>query len=286
MMNENSIELFRNRTLLIATMHGKEKAIGPLFERELGLTIAVANRFDTDQLGTFTGEIERQDEPLSTLRKKCALALEWHTGDLVVGNEGSFGPHPGIFFLNADDELVMLIDRKNGLEVVARELSAKTNFAGSVVNSEQQLIEFANKALFPSHGLILRNVKDGKGTIVKGIINENQLLDAFYKIRKKHGSAYVETDMRAMFNPTRLGVIAKATEKLITKLHQLCPECLTPGFDVQRAEPGLPCSLCGRPTHSTLFHIYSCKRCNHEQSQKHPHGKTNENPMYCQFCNP
>ncbi len=286
MITGDATDLFRNRTLLIATMHGKEKAIGPLFERELGLTISVANNLNTDQLGTFTGEIERQDEPLSTLRKKCALALEGHKSDLVVGNEGSFGPHPGIFFLNADDELVMLIDKKNGLEVVARELSTKTNFAGSVVESEQQLMEFANKALFPSHGLILRNGKDGKEIIVKGITNENELLHAFHEIRTKYGNVYVETDMRAMFNPTRLDVIAKATEKLIAKLHQLCPECLTPGFDVQRVEPGLPCSLCGRPTHSTLYHIYSCKRCRHEQSQKHPHGKTNENPMYCQFCNP
>jgi hypothetical protein len=279
-------ERFRNRTLLIATMHGKEKVIAPIIENALGISTCVSNRFNTDELGTFTGEIKRKDDPLTTLRKKCELALDIHGADLVIGNEGSFGPHPGIFFLNADDELVMLIDRKHGLEIVAREVSTETNFAGQTISSHQELMTFAKKTGFPSHALILRDAVESRGMIVKGITDENQLTQSFDGIVSKFGSAYVETDMRAMFNPTRMKVIKKATEKLIAKLHQLCPECDTPGFDIDRSVPGLPCSLCGRATLSTLYHVCACKHCKYEQQKNNRHGKTNEDPMYCPFCNP
>lgn len=277
---------FLHRTLLIATMHGKEKAMAPVLESALGITACVAHRFDTDQLGTFTGEIERMDDPLTTLRKKCTLAMDSHGCDLVVGNEGSFGPHPGIFFLNADDELVMLIDKKHDLEIVAREVSTDTNFSGMAVETESQLLEFAQKARFPSHGLILRNAKESKEIIVKGITDPEDLLRNFREIKVRIGHAYVETDMRAMYNPTRMKVIRKATEKLIAKIQHVCPECQAPGFDVERAEPGLPCSLCGHPTLSVLYHIYSCKQCQYTHQKNNPNGKTNEDPMYCQFCNP
>ena len=120
--------MFKGRKLLIATKHEKEKVIAPILEKELGVSWFVINDFDTDELGTFTGEIERKDDPIITARKKCLLAIELTNCDLAVASEGSFGPHPTIYFVPADDEFLLFFDKKNDLEIIVRELSTETNF--------------------------------------------------------------------------------------------------------------------------------------------------------------
>ena len=63
--------MFKGRNLIIATKHGKEKVIAPIVEKELGVKCFVTKDLDTDILGTFTGEVERKDDPLTAARKKC-----------------------------------------------------------------------------------------------------------------------------------------------------------------------------------------------------------------------
>jgi len=92
--------------------------------------------------------------------------------------------------------------------------------------------------------------------------------------------------MRAMYNPSRMRTIAKATEKLVQKIKSLCPECGTPGFGVVETENGLPCSMCSVPTRSTLKHIYRCQKCTFQMDKKYPFDKQVEDPQYCDFCNP
>ena len=52
-------ELFAGRKLVIATKHGKESVLKPLFDKELGVKSELVEGLDTDLLGTFSGEIER-----------------------------------------------------------------------------------------------------------------------------------------------------------------------------------------------------------------------------------
>ena len=277
---------FKNRELVLASMHSKEIVMQPILEKRLGVSVIVAHGFNTDTLGTFTGEVERKDDPLTTLRNKCLLAMNHAGVDLAVASEGSFGVHPSAFFAHADDELVMLLDTKHNLEVVARELTLETNFNGSSIESEKQLKDFANKALFPSHKLILRNGENKKDKLVKGIGDWDELLIAYNEIVEEYGQVYAETDMRAMHNPTRMRVIAKATSNLIDKLSSLCPECQTPGFSVTKVLTGLPCQLCQQPTHSTLAYISSCTHCHFSTERKYPNDKIQEDPMFCDYCNP
>ena len=105
---------FVGRMLLIATKHGKEKVLTPLLESSLGVHCEVAHELDTDVLGTFTGEVERLDDPISTLRSKCHMAISNGEYDLVVASEGSFGPHPFYSFIPGDEEFIMLLDKKIG----------------------------------------------------------------------------------------------------------------------------------------------------------------------------
>jgi hypothetical protein len=278
--------MFKGRSLVIATKHKKEDVIAPAIEAALSVTCFVNDNFDTDELGTFSGEIERKLDPLSTARQKCLLAMELSNCDLGIASEGSFGAHPSIPFGSADDELLIFIDKKNHLEVVVRELSMDTNFNGKTITNEKDLLEFAELVKFPSHGLILRKSKQDTKSIIKGITHLNDLLEGFHKLYDSYGSVFVETDMRALFNPSRMSVIETATHKLVEKIKSCCPNCNLPGFGVTDVKKGLPCALCGGPTSSTLSFVYQCKQCNFKNEALHPHDKTEEDPMYCDFCNP
>ena len=278
--------MFEGRYLVIATKHNKEKVIAPILERELGVKCFVPVNLDTDALGTFTGEVERKDDPITTARKKCLLAMELENCDMAIASEGSFGPHPSIFFAQADDEFLLFIDKKNNLEIIVRELSLETNFNGSVITNKKELDEFAEKIKFPSHGLIIRKADTDFSEIEKGITNKNKLIETYNHFAKLHGSVYVETDMRAMYNPTRMTVIETATIKLANKINTLCQDCNTPGFGITAAKQGLPCELCHFPTRSTLSYIYTCQKCSYSKEEKYPNKKYFEDPTYCDICNP
>jgi hypothetical protein len=280
------MEQFRERTLIIATKHKKEEVIAPILERSLGVKIRVPEGLDTDRLGTFTGEVEREHDPITTMRYKCDMAMETTGADLAVASEGSFGPHPTLMFVPADEEWLMLKDRRLGLEIKVRELSTDTNYAQAEVRTDAELLSFAERALFPSHALIMSAGPEAVSDIRKGITDRKELMEAFAYYMQRYGCTYVQTDMRAMYNPTRMRVIARAAEVLIARVQSLCPECSTPGYGVVRAVAGLPCSLCGSPTRSTLAYVSGCSFCGYEQQQLYPTGRTTEEPLYCDHCNP
>ena len=278
--------MFQGRKVIIATKHQKESVIAPILEKELGVTCFTDETFDTDVLGTFTGEIERELDPVATAREKCLRAMKLNNCDLGIASEGSFGSHPSLFFVSADDEFLIFIDTLNNLEVIVRELSTSTNFNGRQIQSEKELIAFAEDIGFPEHGLILRKSKDENTEIHKGITHIETLKKSFEQLHSKYNSVYAETDMRAMYNPTRMDVIEKATEKLVEKIKSACPQCQMPGFGITDAKKGLECSLCGSPTNSTLSYIYVCQHCQFVKEEMYPNKKTSEDPMYCDYCNP
>lgn len=256
-----------------------------MLERGLGVHCLVSHDLDTDRFGTFSGEIPRQDDPLQTARNKCEAAMELSGCDLAIASEGSFGVHPVAGFIPCDDELLLFIDRKNNLEIAVRELSTETNFGSATVATEGELIEFARKAGFPEHGLILRHAADNTD-LVKGITDFRTLLPVFRTYLDKAGAVTVETDMRAMFNPIRMQVIERAAARLVGKITSVCPTCSTPGFGVTEAVPGLPCGVCSSPTRSTLAYRYACTICGFSELQDYPHAKTSEDPAFCDRCNP
>jgi hypothetical protein len=283
-------KLFDGRTLLIATKHEKNKVIAPVLERELGVKCEVAHKYDTDSLGTFTREVERENDPLTTARLKCQTAMKLYNCDLAIASEGSFGPHPNSFFLAADEEFLILIDSKNDLEIVVREVSTNTNFSAADIKTEAEIFEFAKKAKFPSHGVILRSAKNDYTDVTYSMNNRLQdtteLLIVMRRLMSTFGSVYVETDMRAMCNPTRMEVIGTAILKLIEKIKSECPNCGTPGFSITEIKKGLPCEWCGSPTNSTLSAIYTCKKCSFKKEELFPQKKQVEDPMFCDNCNP
>lgn len=278
--------MFKGRKLVIATQHKKEQVIAPILEKEIGVTCFTNTLFNTDSLGTFSGEIERKSSALDTLRAKCIQTAKLHQCDLAIGSEGSFGMHPTLFFSAADEEFLMLLDLKNNLEIVTKELSTATNFGGETISNLQELLAFAEKSCFPSHALILKSSEKNPTFIYKGIQSEKDLINKFEYLKKNFSKVHVETDMRAHMNPSRMQIIKKATQQLISKIQSCCPSCDTPGFDIILAKPGLRCSSCNLPTKSTLSWIYQCKKCAFEKESFFPYQKELEDPMFCDYCNP
>jgi hypothetical protein len=278
--------MFQGRTLVIATMHGKEEVLGPLAVKHLGVEISLPGNFDTDEYGSFTGEIPRKLPPLDAARAKAKAALEKTGMDLALASEGSFGPHPVIGMIPANEEWLVLLDLKNELEVVARTLSTDTNYQYQTCNNIDDVFTFAKVTGFPEHALILRRSASDNTSINKGIREVSTLRSLSEQMLQSYGSLYLETDMRAMMNPKRMQVIAATGEKLMHKLKTLCPSCSAPGFDVQEVIPGLICSLCKLPTRSAQAHLLCCLKCGYEQRNAFPGGKEQEDPMYCDHCNP
>ncbi len=281
-----SVDFFKGRKLVIATMHAKEQVMASVLERELGVAVVIGSDINTDQLGTFSGEIERTMDPLEAAREKCRLAGGQYNCSLVIASEGSFGPHPAMHFVPADDEIVLLLDLEHNLEFKARELSTETNFNGALLTSWREVTDFARAARFPSHALIVRKDKEDIQFMTKGITSHDVLEEKVIHLLGTYGQVYIETDMRAMHNPLRMQVIERATAKLAKLVNTACPACNTPGFSVVDVRVGLPCEACGAPTGSTHAHVYGCQRCEHRDVRLFPHGKQTESPMFCNWCNP
>lgn len=279
------LSLFKSRKLLIASRHGKEQVIVPVIQPVTGIIPFIPVDFDSDAFGSFSGEIERQGGPLETLRKKCEAAMDQYGLDLAISSEGSFGPHPNYPFLTADEEWLMLKDRKNGLEIITREISFETNYAEKKTGNFKEILEFAAGAGFPEHGLILKSGEGINTKTFKGIQSQEQLREVYFELRDS-GTIKSETDMRAMMNPTRMKVIQKAAIRLQEKLLSLCPSCGTPGFEILEAEAGLPCSDCGRPGKEIIRVHFGCKRCGQREERGNPEGKSYGEPAYCDYCNP
>ena len=278
--------MFEGRRLVIATKHGKEAFLAPILERELGVHWFILPLFDSDIFGTFSGEVERLEDPVFTARLKCEKAMEMAQCDLAVASEGSFGSHPSFYFLPADDEVILLVDKKYDASFSSRELSIDTNFSAAEVSTFDELADFAKRSKFPTHGLILRKSKTNCENIIKGITNWNVLKESFDELIKGSSSLFIETDMRAMHNPSRMKVISKAAEKLVGKLKSPCPICHFPGFSVVKMKEGLPCELCHFPTRSIISHIYTCQKCLETKEILYPNQKMAEDPAFCDYCNP
>ena len=282
-MNQSAKNWFKDRTLLIATRHKKERVLAPLLEKELGVRCIVPFDFDTDQFGTFSGEILRKKDPFETLREKCLVASSRYHTDLVVASEGSFGAHPSSGFLTCNEELLLLKDNKHQLEIFEREISLTTNSRQEAISSLSELEDFARKCGFPEHGIMLKGSKPNE--LTKGITDMQVLQETFLRYHNDGEKVIAETDMRALYNPTRMLVIEAAAHKLVERILTCCPNCSTPGFGISAGIPGKPCQLCLQPTKSIQSYLYKCNTCQYKEEKPKP-GSPFEDPTYCDFCNP
>ena len=274
----------------LGTRHGKEQVIGPTLEAELGLRVEVVSDLDTDRFGTFTREIPREGTAREAARAKALAAAEAHRhARFGLSSEGSFGPHPSVPFVPGGVEIVLLVDRETGLQLIGGDVTMETNFSSACVTTLDEAVAFAGHVSFPSHGVIVIAAPHGKPDtalgMTKGIVDPAEIEQAVQHARREHGRAWLETDMRAHLNPTRMRSIERATVALARAARSLCPACARPGYVTVEPVGGLPCADCGAPTGKARAEVIACAGC----------GRREEGPLAnasyasafeCADCNP
>ena len=290
---KNSISATRRSTagfggtrVALLTQHGKERVIAPVLHSALGCFVELVTGYDTDLLGTFTRDIARAGTQLEAARKKARTGMDMSGLSLGLASEGAFGCDPMLGALPWNTELVLWMDAEQGYEVIGL-AQGRAMFGHQVVTEWPQVEAFARQWGFPDHHIVARPEGDGDRRIRKGISNWQALEEAFVRIGEEasNGLVFLETDVRAFANPTRMEMIHRATEDLAAKLASTCPACGVPGFWITERVPGLPCGICGAPTAVARADVWGCVRCPHRLTREHQ-GATSADPARCDFCNP
>lgn len=286
---ESLYKRFAGRRLGVATLHDKERVIGPALMGVLPLSgYNAIPDVETDLFGAFSGEVERRSDPLTTCIEKAKHGAEVSGMDLVIASEGSFGPYPPAPFISCDEEILVLYDARDGTFFEHKHLSLETVFGGEQLTSISAVMAFAERMKFPEHHLVLRSKEKWEpgDPMHKGIADRERLRAVAGTLLADRGSCWVETDLRAMANPTRMRVIAETAERFAHELVSSCPACSECWFRITEALPGLPCELCGWPTQSVRAYRRSCRSCGHQLEVLRPDGKSHEEPGHCAHCNP
>ena len=200
---------------LFASMHGKEKVIGPALA-PLGIELCGVPDFDTDNFGTFSGEKKRWGTQEDAALAKVKTILSRHNPDnleYAVSSEGSFGPDPrsgGLTMVNR--EIVLFYERSSASLYTGEAVSPETNCFSLEHSDEEVLITRAYRAGFPEHGMIIsyRPWWSWKRVFHKGIHTEDELRKWVRVGLQKASSVRLEADMRALHNPTRMKIIEQA----------------------------------------------------------------------------
>ncbi len=268
------------------TQHGKEKIVAPLMMSELGCQVVRVSGYDTDQLGTFTREIPRAGSQLDAARRKARIGMQLAGWPLGLASEGSFGLDPGMGMFPWNVEFLIWIDDARELEVVGV-AQGKANFAHLLATDWAGAEAFAQQRGFPEHHLVVRPEHDGDSRICKGISSWTELEAAFTSAleQSSSGLVFLEVDVRAHVNPTRLEIIRLAADDLVNKLRSLCPNCGAPGFWIVEHIAGLPCEECGTPTQESRADVLGCVKCQHRITRERTDRETAD-PGRCTYCNP
>lgn len=278
---------YSSKQILLASMHKKEKAISPAFEEILNCKIFVPDNFDTDQFGTFSGEIPRKLSAYQTLIKKAITASTVFNYDYVISSEGSFGPHPDNFIINSNVEMLLLYDRKLNLFISEYLISTNTNYSQFEVTKDNyntdDYFKWLNRVAFPSHALIIKHYSD---ILYKGVFSFEELESFLISDLNKYGKLILESDMRAMMNPTRMEVIKELAYKLAKRIARSCKKCDSPGFGKIEHAGNLLCSWCNRESKIAKYRDYKCLKCDYFEREEIDPDKVFIDPRCCQYCNP
>jgi len=280
---------YKGTRAALATKHGKEEAIaGPLRERA-SIEVIVAQGIDTDELGTFTGEVERVGNMLETAITKARRGASLLGTPFSIASEGSFGPHPSTPILAAGFELLVFVDDEAGVVIREERMEKETNYSHLVVAGVDETSGWLTQIGFPDHAVIVRpNHGDAKRVTAKGLTDLTAVARAITAALhvSEDGRARLETDMRAHLNPTRMRSIGRLAASLGDRLARPCPSCSAPGFGCTGVIRGLRCGSCGTPTEWVKVERWTCARCPHAEDRPRPDDLTEADPEHCPRCNP
>jgi hypothetical protein len=271
---------YRGVRAALLTRHEKGAVVAPVLRSALGIAVVETDGFDTDQLGTFSGEVERELAPLECATRKATIACSLTGCDYGLGSEGTFGAGPLGAIFTWNTELLAWHDRQRGFTVIGR-----AEGPSSARRVDVDSVEAACRltAGFPAGQAAI--VRSARG-IRKGLLGPDAVRAA---LEDWFGAALseavtIEYDLRAHHCPERRERIAAAARDLVRRLQSTCPVCARPDFVPDHGEPGLPCRDCGTATARILRRRARCRGCAYER--EYPAEPAVADPFDCEYCNP
>lgn len=282
---------YAGSAVALATRHGKQRVIARPLRAALALELRHAAAVDTDQLGTFSGEQPRPADALATCRLKAERGMQALGLDLGIASEGAFGPHPLVPLLPVGEEWMVFVDRRNDLVISERQLSRSTNYSSCTGADADSIAAWLQQVGFPAHGVMVRpHHGDGAAPawLAKGVHDPLQLAAWIDQAARASelGLAWLETDMRAHCNPTRMAQIRRLAFRLARRVASLCPSCAAPGWGLLELLPGLPCAECGLATELARAELHGCGCCGHRREHPRRDQRRSADPQHCAYCNP
>ena len=92
LQGESEDSPYRGYEVAVGTRHGKERQLAPAFVEVLGASLVVPPDLDTDQFGTFTGEVARVASATDTARAKARLGMRTLGLRHGLASEASYQP--------------------------------------------------------------------------------------------------------------------------------------------------------------------------------------------------
>jgi hypothetical protein len=155
----------------------------------------------------------------------------------------------------------------------------------AVATSACELEDFLRSIDFPAHALIAKaNSASGAGAPLKGLRSREELAHALRDCveRSEDTRAFVQTDMRAHMNPTRMAAIGRLAERFADRLTCFFPACQSPGYGIIAVEKGLPCAWCGGPSLMVRHQVFGCVRLRQPREAR---ALRRPDPGQCAYCN-
>lgn len=280
---------YRGRLIAVGTRHGKAGQLAAPFADVLGARLITPADLDTDQFGTFSGEVSRTGSAAAAARAKARLAMAVTGLPFGVASEASYGPLTASG-VAGHEEILLFCDAERGFEVITGHRGPTGHHTGHRVTAPDE-VPAALLAGLPEQGLIVRPAAPAgreplADAITKGITDVTALGSAVLRAAavSADGHAIVEPDLRAHHNPSRRQVLARLGSNLAHRLATHCSACGTPGFGRVDVETGLECRACGTPTALPRNEIHGCPLCEHAVVR--PLSADGADPADCPYCNP
>jgi hypothetical protein len=231
-------------------------------------------------LGTFTGEVARRGTQLDAAATKAKLATQLSGQRYGLGSEGSFGPDPHVGLTAWASEVLAWWDADEERLVYSVVQGPETNYDQTTANTWDEALAFAKSVGFERHGVIVGRPKDPYFS--KDCENWCQF-DKHVRAALVHGPVWLETDMRAHRNPTRMAMIARCADQLSHLLRTRCPACQCVGFGEVSPIYGAVCEACGEPSSALKAKATTCNACGYVEQEVL---RLTVPPSRCDYCNP
>lgn len=265
-----------------ATMHGKEHLAREPFRNILQAAVTAVPDLDTDQFGTFAGEIQRTLSPVEAARTKVRLGMRRAGSPFGLASEGTFSS--GFGLQTEHHEVLLFADDTRGFELLEATVTSSPLVPARRVTSVDAGVRFAEAAGFPRQGIVLTGGAAGTH-VFKNFAKFSALteqLDGMFGPGDE--SVTIAPDYRAHRCPSRREVITALARRMALRLDTACPSCDAPGFGRVDVERGLPCADCDSATRMIAADVFRCVRC--PATERRPRNIRAAAAEWCDHCNP